>query len=71
MRTLVDPENSLPHLFSPIINLLDHAYFSPDGVENMSGVSLSVYPLIYVLYELALPCARSGFTDSLDRSVRW
>jgi len=45
VRTLVDPENSLSHLFAPIVNLSVCASVIPDGVETTSGVSSSVYPL--------------------------
>jgi len=45
VRTIVDPENSLPHVFAPMANLSVCASVNPDGVETTAGVSSSVYPL--------------------------
>jgi len=45
VRTLIDPENSVPHLLAHMVNLSVCASVIPDGVETRSGVSPSVYPL--------------------------
>jgi len=45
VRTLIDPENSVPHLPAHMVNLSVCASVIPDGVETRSGVSPSVYPL--------------------------
>ena len=45
MRTLVDPENSLPHPLLPWPTYRYALIIIPGGVETTSGVSSSVYPL--------------------------
>jgi len=45
VRTLIDPENALPHLPAPKANLLVCASIILDGGETTSGVSTFIYPL--------------------------
>jgi len=45
VRTLIDSENSVPHLLAHMVNSSVCASVIPDGVETRSGVSPSVYPL--------------------------
>jgi len=60
MRTLVDPENSLPHLFAPMVNLSVCASVIPDGAETTSGVSSSVYPLTTMVTNYLAPVLTEG-----------
>jgi len=60
VRTLVDPENSLPHLFAPMVNLSVGASVIPDGVETTSGVSSSVYPLTTMITNYLAPVLIEG-----------
>jgi len=60
VRTLVDPENSLPHHFAPMANLLVWASVIPEGVEPTSGVSSSVYPLTTMITSYLAPVPNKG-----------
>ena len=75
MRALVDPENSLPHLFAPIANLSVFASIIPDGVEARSDVSSSVYPLTTMVTNyLALVLVEGSltrWTEDGNSSLGW
>ena len=67
VRTLVDPENSLPHLFAPKANLSVCAFIIADGVGTTSGVSSSTYPLTTMVTNyLALMLTEGSLTRSQD-----
>jgi len=55
MRTLVDPENFLPHLLAPMVNLSVWGPVIADGQETTSGVSSSVYPLTAMITNYLAP----------------
>jgi len=60
VRTLVDPENFLPHLLAPIVNFSVCALIIPDSVETMSGVGSSVYLLTAMIKNYLAPVIYKG-----------
>jgi len=63
VRTVVDPENSLPQYFAPTANLSVCASVITDGVATKSGVSSSVYPLTtMVMNYLAIVVTEGSIT---------
>ena len=60
MRTPIEPEKSIPHLLTTMVNLSVCVYFIPDSVEAMSGVSTSVYPLTAVVMNYLAPMLLGG-----------
>ena len=60
MKTPVDPENSLPHIFTPMVTLSVWTSLIPDGVERMSGVSSPVYPLSVMVTNYLAPLILRG-----------
>ena len=60
MQTLLDPENSLQHILTPMVNLSVCASVIPDGVETTSGVSSSVYLLTVVVTNYLAPVLLRG-----------
>jgi len=63
VRTVVDPQNSLPPYFATTANLSACASVIPDGVATKSGVSSSVYPLTtMVMNYLAIVVTEGSIT---------
>jgi len=60
VRTLIDPENSEPHLLAHMVNLSVCASVIPDAVETRSGVSPSVYPLAILVTNYLASIVRGG-----------
>jgi len=73
--TLVDPENSLPHLFALMANFSVCASVIPDGVETTSGVSSSVYPLTTMVTNYLTPVLTEGsltrWTEDGQANLLW
>jgi len=60
LRTLVDPQNSLPHLLDPMVNLSVWAPVIPDGVETTLDVSSSAYVLTTMITNYLAPVLYQG-----------
>jgi len=73
VRTLGEPENSLPYLLAPIIKLSGCAPVIPDGVETTSGVTSSVYSLTAMITNYLAPvlykCSLTRQTEDGHSSV--
>jgi len=63
-RTLVNPENFLPHLLAPMVNLLVCAPVIPNGVETTSGGSSSVYTSTGMIRNYLAPVLYEGSLTS-------
>jgi len=60
LRTLVDPQNSLPHLLDPMVNLSVWASVIPGGVETTLDVSSSAYVLTTMITNYLAPVLYEG-----------
>jgi len=62
-RTYGDAENSCPHDFSPIVNILVWASFLPEDVETLPDISVSIYlSTVVITNYLALGVHASSLT---------